>query len=201
MPGTEVVSGVICDYCAEPLEPLLLSACDPFEIRQIGLPADAEPQKWGIRRPTNYSIRLAGQLGATHVLRVIQDTYVDDCDAFCGNLGPWLDREDRWLGANLEYWATNYHFDICRRMGLPTRYELNYPQGAVLIAPLETWQRVYLAMPMEIHHHLDDVVMGVSAESMGIPLLNMPKTWSHLHHCDPAVSSDYYLRHLAELGE
>jgi hypothetical protein len=202
MPQLEIVSGIVVDFCREELNGALAEIARSFDVCEMQVPEDIEPKCWGIRRPTNYMCsRVARALGCDHVLRVIQDTFIDDSFVFSQNVGSAIRTTGAWIGAHVDYWQTASHWALCAQMQLPFHRDLHYPQGAVMLAPTPVWEDFYVrGLPHNIHHSFDDVMMGVLLEARGGKFVDFPCTWSHRHHCESAVAQSVYNQHFQELG-
>jgi hypothetical protein len=162
--------------------------------------------KWGIRRPTSYAVdaiaRNQTAPDEVFLLRVIQDTFVDDPRTLYEQLrlAAETGMKDRFITANIHHWPTNGHAYLCRAMRLPFNGIADYAQGALMMAPWRVWERYYLGLPAEIHHYWDDVMMSLWLTHEGGQLVNIPPdTFRHLHHCDPEVSQTIFQAHSAEL--
>ena len=196
--GLNVISALVCDYVADEFVSPVAEVGRLFDVSIPALPKlFPGNDQWGIRRPTNFAIQeLVEDCG--FILRVIQDTFVERADRFCDSLAAALETPGHWVAANLHHWETSGHGWLCDLMGLPFATHLTYPNGAVMIAPANTWRRFYLPLPSAIHHHWDDVMMGEWLKQEGGTLIDLDLSWTHLHDCPAEVSRECYLRHLQE---
>ena len=197
--GVEIVHSLVGDR---------IQASYLAEVAELGREFDqfhaALPDEYGstpgIRRTTHFAIDLAREAGCSHVLRIIQDTYIVDAAKFARDVRGALNTPGEWLGAKLHQWETSWHWGLCKRMNLPLTSTLNYPNGAVMVAPLAVWEKFYVGLPAEINHHWDDVMMGEWMRHEGATLVDLPATWVHLHNCDPQTSHRHYVEHAAEVA-
>jgi hypothetical protein len=176
----EIVSAVVVDFCREDLKAELHRIVAPFDIVRH---SDAAPH--GIRRPTNYAMdTLVPETDTTRMLRVIQDTFVDDVVAFSRSIEAALPETGHWVAAGVEHGERDGHQSWCEEIGVPFRRELEFPQGCLMLAPAETWREMYLqGLPESITHLWDDVMMGELLRHRGGRLIELPRSWSHRHGC------------------
>jgi hypothetical protein len=199
MPDVEFVHALVCDRIDEPQVEAVREIGKDFDQFHHGIPPEYG-QAWGIRKPTHYALDLARAAGCSHMLRVIQDTFIMDVAKFAADVGEVLKTPGDWLGANRHDWETDGHRSVCEEMGIPLNTKLRYPNGAVMVAPLATWQRFYVPMPARINHYWDDIIMGEWMLHAGATLVDLPTTWAHLHDSRPEVSRSHYEAHAAELA-
>jgi hypothetical protein len=85
-------------------------------------------------------------------------------------------------------------------MGVPFRRELEFPQGALMLAPAETWRELYFqGLPATITHFSDDLMMGELLRHRGGRLIDLPRTWTHRHNYGPHVARTIYAKHKAQV--
>jgi hypothetical protein len=134
------------------------------------------------------------------MLRVIQDTFIDDAGLFAASIQAALPQARHWIAAGLERCQRDGHRRWCEQLGLPFRNELEFPQGAVMLAPAVTWREVYLdGLPADITHFWDDLMMGELLRHRGGRLIDLPRSWTHRHHCEPEVARNLYEAHRGEV--
>jgi len=196
LPDVELVSALLVDWSHDDCRGDMDGLADQFDIYRYGVPLEFGT-KWGIRKVTNYAIALAREIGATHILRIIQDTFVDDPSALAQRIQSALPEPGEWIGARVVYWATDHgHGQFTQEMGLPFTPDIHWPHGELMLAPLSTWERHYLPLPERIHHHWDDIMMGLSLLHAGGRYLDWtPPVWTHRHDCDfPTLTRTYQMQ-------
>src|SRR5665213_1677627 len=138
-PEFKIISVLVCDYIAPCFKERICSLGNRFdrfeEIDNNGSWA------WGIRNPTTRAIQMANEPGCTHILRVIQDTFVFDVETLADEIQKIKD--DQTIGGHIHNWPTSNHFGYCDEMGLEKRNPLTYVHGAVMFAPLAILDRYY----------------------------------------------------------
>jgi hypothetical protein len=192
-----IVSAVVVDFCRKDLDAPLRQAVAPFDVVHR---LASTPQ--GIRQPTNYAIDvLLRETRATHMMRVIQDAFVDDAAAFSRGIEGALPEAGHWIAAGMvRFQRQDGHQGWCVEMGLPFRCDLEFPQGEVMLAPAETWRQMYLqGLPSGIIHFWDDVMMGELLLHRGGRLIDLPRSWTHRHHCERDAARAIYRAHQAEI--
>jgi hypothetical protein len=198
LPGVEVASALVCDYIAPEYADDLREVGAAFDYFVPTIP-EGYGTAWGIRKPTNFAVSgLAA--GYTHLLRIIQDTFITDPDRFAAAVRGVIGCPGEWIGANVHHWPTTGHQALCSAMGLQCEPDLRYPNGAVLLAPVSVWQTYYLGLPTAIHHYWDDVMMGEWLRQSGGSLLDLPVCWEHLHDCPEETACEVYGRQMADLA-
>jgi hypothetical protein len=101
----EIVSAVVVDFCRDDLKTELGKIVAPFDIVRHS-PAAAN----GIRRPTNYAIDvLLRETGATRMLRVIQDTFIDDPATLARGIEAAMPEAGHWVAAGVERGERDAH--------------------------------------------------------------------------------------------
>lgn len=195
--GVDVEGAVFCDGVAEGLHGAMDEAVAGQEVGGRALAYSAASKagwKWGIRNPTTYAIEYAAQGGHTHLLRIIQDTFVTGVDKLARHVaGVMQSGWDNVLLGHVHEWPTTGHYPLVLEAGLYARNPLCYVHGAVMLAARGVWERHYLTMPQRINHHWDDCVFSESVVQRGGGgrLINVEPVWDHKHHCDEAVAEKY----------
>jgi hypothetical protein len=108
-----IVSAVVVDFCRQDLHAPLRRAVAPFDVVRRSA---TTPQ--GIRRPTNFAIdALLRETSATHMMRVIQDAFVDDAAAFSRGIEAALPEAGHWIAAGMLRFQSQYgHQGWCQEM-------------------------------------------------------------------------------------
>lgn len=196
-PELDIVSGLLVDWSKPEQEARIDELASEFDVYARNTPPEFGTT-WGIRKPTHWAIHLAEQMGATHILRVIQDTFVDDPLGFAEHIVRSVDEPGHWIGAYVHHWPVTQHAGWCHQMGIACETDLHYANGQVMLAPLETWQKYYLPLPTGITHYLDDVLMSEWVRQTDGRLIDWHPCWTHAHHCEAAHAAGVYLQHLGE---
>lgn len=201
LPDTRIVSVLVVDHADQKYKREVSVIASEFDKSTCSIPAHCGNQ-WGIRRPTNHAISdVAPSIHADFMLRVIQDTFVDNAEKLASDMVSAMAESGHWIAANVHHWPTGGHHWICGRMGLQCNWDLRYPNGALMFAPLATWRKYYLAMPEYIHHHWDDVIMGEWLRQSGDgKIIDIPAVWRHCHDCDSEFSQAILIAHQKELA-
>ena len=157
----------------------------------------------GVRRPTNYFLAMPRRED-TYVLRVIQDTFVDDPRTLMADLGTWMGGDGRdVLAGSVEpvplFVNVPYLDPLLARSGLEVRPSYRHVQGALMFARLDTWRRYYLPMVPEVSHFFDDVVFSEWLSQSGGRLVSVAKCFSHLHDIAEEVARRRFEAEQAEL--
>lgn len=199
LPGVDFVSVLVVDGCRPEHRDEMENVAKEFDLVRWEIPIQ-HGTAWGIRKPTNYAVTdIAEEIGATHVLRVIQDTFVVDIDQFAGLVRDAVAQPGDWIAAAIHNWKNGgSHRGLCDEMGLAcTTPEMHYPNGAMMLAPVETWRRWYVTLPASINHYFDDVMMGEVFRQRGPGrFLDWPTCWLHQHNCSVEESRAVYTSHL-----
>jgi hypothetical protein len=192
----EIVSAVVVDFCRDDLKTELRRIVAPFDIVRHSAGA---PQ--GIRRPTNHAIdTLLPETGASCMLRVIQDAFIDDPATLSRGIEAAMPEVGHWVAAGVEHVERDGHQGWCEEIGVPFRRELEFPQGALMLAPAETWREMYLqGLPESITHHWDDLMMGELLRHRGGRLIELPRSWTHRRECGAHVARTIYGQHKAQV--
>jgi hypothetical protein len=202
----ELTTAVVCDFVADGYESQVDAMRGEFDIfvPHDAVQAHAGPvARAGIRRPTTYAIEVLGRAfpdpAGLLLMRIAQDTFVTDPARFLDDLAAAADcpHDGRYIASAIEHWPTTAHYDLCRRMNLPTPRAALFAQGASMMAPLPVWDRYYLGLPTEIHHRFDDVMMSAWLCHEGGQLIDVAPSFRHMHHCDPVVAQEIYRSHAA----
>ena len=198
LPGFSIVSGLLMDKYEESLLPEIQGIASSFDVYSSSIPTQFGIE-WGIRKGTQLGIDIATNMGARYVMRIIQDTFVESFWGLAACIERSTKVEDLWMGANVHDWHTSAHGQFTEEMGLPFNPVCTYPNGALMLAPLEVWRKYYLGLPSRINHYFDDVMMGQWMLHEGVRLDPWPTLWKHCHDCDPKVSSEFYTAHLKQV--
>jgi len=199
LPGVELVSGLLVDWSIDDKHPDIDALAPEFDVYARSTPAEFGTV-WGIRKPTNWAIHLAETIGATHLLRIIQDAFIDDPQAFAAQMLDALPTPGHWVAAYPHPWLRTWHRTYCNELGIRCEEVHAYPNGAVMFAPLASWQKYYRGLPVSVAHHMDDVMMGEWMRQRGEMRIDWEEVWTHHHHAWIDVSQAAYQKHLAELA-
>ena len=196
LPDVELVSALLVDWSHDDCRDDVEAMAGEFDIYHYGVPTEFG-EKWGIRKVTDYAIALARDIGAGHVLRIIQDTFVDDSAVLAQRIQSALPESGDWIGAHVVHWPDDQgHGQFTTEMGLPFTSDIRWPHGELMFAPLVTWEKHYVTLPQRIHHHWDDIMMGLSLLYAGGRYLDWSTPcWSHRHDCDVEAATSTYRTH------
>jgi hypothetical protein len=188
-PEIAIASLMVVDSCVADLAPALQEIAESYDAVAWGVPPEQGTQ-WGIRKGTNFAATEgAASVGATHLLRVIQDAYVFDPQALAQLIRQAVATPGEWIAANVHHWPTGGHYWLCQQMGLKCEDPVHYPNGQVMLAPVKTWRDWYVTMPANIHHYWDDVMFGEAFKQKGDgAILDWPVCWHHWHGSDVKLS-------------
>lgn len=89
LPGVTITSAVVWDHVAAELLGPMREACAGFDVCVESVPP-RYGARWGIRKPTNLAIEEL-TAGHTHLLRIIQDTFVTEPDRFARDVAAALE--------------------------------------------------------------------------------------------------------------
>jgi hypothetical protein len=138
LPGIHIESLLVVDWCMDQHREAAEETAAAFDSVIWSVPPE-HGTTWGVRKGTNYAAtRGAEAVRATHMLRVIQDTYVDDPAALAALITTAVQTPGDWIAANLHHYPTTGHAYLCNQMGLKCVADLRYPNGAVMLAPVKT---------------------------------------------------------------
>ncbi len=157
----------------------------------------------GIRRPTNYVIsELAKSVNVNfdslYMLRHIQDTFVNDIKQFSSQIEHLILSEKHcFLAGRIAESTIDSHY--LPKMGLKTVSKIKYVYGEIMLAKWETWNKYYLGIPNFITHYTDDVMMSEWMNQDEGVLIEISKTWDHLHGCQIEKLKSIYKKHEEEL--
>lgn len=181
----DLVSVLIIDFCAPEHRVAMNAVATEFDVVKWSIPAE-HGTEWGIRKGTNYAATaVADEVRATHLLRVIQDTFVFDPLAMAKYIEEAVATDGDWIGASVHHWPTSSHFGLCHQMGLDCELELRYSNGALMLAPISTWRNWYVSMPANINHYFDDVIMSETFRQKGTGRqFDWQPCWAHRHGLD-----------------
>lgn len=197
LPNTEIVSSVIYDNVTSPFLDAIKLLEDQFSL-SCKLEENSKPWVWGIRNPTTRAIRLARDLGCSHILRIIQDTFIFDIDTFVKDI-EGIGKENAIAG-HIHHWPTTGHFGYCDQMGIERRCPLTYVHGAVMFAPVEVWEGHYVPLPQSVNHFWEDCLFSQAFLQNGGKLINLtPESWQHNHNCDSDKSNTIYEQFRSDL--
>jgi hypothetical protein len=193
-------SCIMYDYVANPLLDRVLDL--DFSLKFFGramYPERAQPN--GIRRPVECALRALGGIFCgqddVYLLRVIQDTVVDDASQMLNNLVDLARMPGSFLGGGLESCEDIEAY--LTAVKLPWQLTYGYIQGAVMFARLDTWIQHYLRLPAEVTHYSDDSVMSQLVLHGGGELVGMPGCWRHCHDAPVDEFRAIYRDHAAQL--
>lgn len=164
------------------------------------VPAEHGTQ-WGVRKGTNYAATRGADVAlATHMLRVIQDTYIYDPAALAALISDAIKTPGDWIAANVHHFPTTGHFDLCAQMGLACERDLRYPNGQVMLAPVKTWRDWYVPMPAGINHYWDDIMYGEGfrQKASGV-VIDWRPCWCHRHNLESITSERIHRTQLSAL--
>lgn len=142
-----------------------------------------EPEPTGIRRPTEHALHALGAMFRRRedvfVLRVIQDTVIDNAARMMGILRELAGRTGPFLAGGLQACGEIDHF--VEAVGIPRQPRYGYVQGALMFARLSVWWEHYPRLPAAVTHYSDDSVMSQMVLHAGGELVAMPGCWRHCH--------------------
>lgn len=197
----QIHSCVVYDHVAQELLHTVLDL--DFSVKLFGcqLYSDA-PNTTGIRRPVEHALRALGALFPRHrdlyLLRVIQDTLIDDVGALASILGGLGTRTGPFVAGDLHECAQIDHFLV--DLGIPTRTSYRFVQGAFMFARLDVWLEHYPRLPAPITHYCDDSVMSQMVVHAGGELVPIPGCWCHCHDAPAEEFRKRYDQQSEQLG-
>jgi hypothetical protein len=167
-------------------------------------------ENFGIRRPTTQAIaKVAESVHAHYLLRIIQDTFISKAAIFAADIASIVGNplQQEWIAAAIERQSVSDHpywepyLSFCRTMRLNVPARIVFPQGAVMLAGLDVWQKYYLGLTKEMNHRFEDVLMGQWLLQSGGCFVPMCPTWRHYHDCNPVLSESIFNEQLEELPD
>ena len=174
-----------------------------FSIKLFGCqmyPEGREPT--GIRRPVEHAVQALGALFSghrdVHLLRVIQDTVIDDVGKMGSTLQELSARTRPILAGELQECAEIDEF--LAALQIPCRQSYPFVQGALMFARLDVWLEHYPRLPARITHYCDDSVMSQMVVHAGGELVAMPGCWRHCHEATAEEFRQIYDLQSAELN-
>ncbi|MBI1178351.1 hypothetical protein GC207_13025 [bacterium] len=177
----ELFTSLICDHISAELQNEIAAIGERFNYFEVL--NDLKRWQWGIRNPTTRGIQLCREFNCTHLLRIIQDTFILEPNAFAADMLGVLDRQV--IAGSIHSWQTSAHFRYCDEMGLERQNPLRYVHGALILAPRSLWEQFYLTLPNSVNHFFDDCLFTQAhLQSEGEIAGLSESTWKHLHGID-----------------